>query len=177
MAAMRHYDYQRLLLEVWEAAVAAYRAGARQPSSLFNRAHHQFLASIGASAQEFYDYAEDYSDGGEPDLITVAQVMDIRRYYFLKIQGGRPSGRTLDPASLPAKSSAIGGIAWLPRIIPKAKAKLRGELGPDIMYGCGGDRAFLREHDIHPAEFLRVVMDHEDDDGAIITWVKARAGR
>lgn len=174
---MRHYSYQKDLLDVWETAVKAIEAGKRQPSTFFSRAQRLFIASIGATAQEFYDYAEDYVDGREPDFTTVAQVMDIRRYYFLQVQGGKPSGRTLDPETLPAKSSAVAGIPWLPRIIPKAKAKLRGELSPDIMYGCGGDRGFFRDHDIHPAEFLRIVMDHEDDDDTIIAWVKARSRR
>lgn len=172
---MRHYNYQQRLFDAWETAVKAIGSGKRQAAAIFDGAQRQFIESIGATPQELFDCAEDYVDGGEPDFTTVAQVMDIRRYYFLRVQGGKPSGRTLDPATLPAKSSSIAGIPWLPRIIPKAKAKLRGELGPDIMYGCGGDRGFLREHDIHPAEFLRLVMDHEDDDGAIVAWVKARA--
>ncbi|MCC6352437.1 MAG: DUF5069 domain-containing protein [Verrucomicrobiae bacterium] len=174
---MRHYNYQQQLFDAWETAVKAYRSGKRQSSAFFSGAQQKFIASIGATPQEFYDYAEDFVDGGEPDFTTVAQVMDIRRYYFLKVQGGRRSALTLDPATLPAKTAAIAGIPWLPRIIPKAKAKLRGELSPDIMYGCGGDRGFLRQHDIHPAEFLRVVMDHENDDDAIVAWVKARAQR
>ena len=34
----------------------------------------------------------------------------------------------------------IDGIAWLPRILVKARLKLRGEMPADLMYGCGGDR-------------------------------------
>ena len=75
---------------------------------------------------------------------------------------------------MPAKADAIKGIAWLPRLIPKAKAKLRGELPSSLMYCCGGDRRFFSEHDIHPAEFLSLVWRNENNDAAIVDWVAAR---
>ncbi len=43
------------------------------------------------------------------------------------------------------------------------------------MYGCGGDRRFFKQHDIHPAEFLRVVWANENNDAATIDWVEARS--
>jgi hypothetical protein len=43
------------------------------------------------------------------------------------------------------------------------------------MYGCGGDRKFLRTHDIHLAEFLQFVMLNFDDDEAIIDFVAGRS--
>ena len=76
---------------------------------------------------------------------------------------------------LPAKTDAVHGIAWLPRIIPKTKAKLRGELPPSLMYCCGGDRNFFTTHDIHPAEFLSLVWRHEHADAAIVDWVVRRS--
>jgi hypothetical protein len=42
------------------------------------------------------------------------------------------------------------------------------------MYCCGGDRAFLSKHDIHPADFLRVVWAAGDDDQKILEHVKSR---
>jgi hypothetical protein len=80
----------------------------------------------------------------------------------------------LDEASLPAKTDAVRGIAWLPRLLPKARAKLRGELPPSLMYGCGGDRRFFREHNILPAEFLALTWRHESDPAAIVDWVIRR---
>ena len=65
----------------------------------------------------------------------------------------------------------LGDIAWLPRIIIKAKAKLRGELHPDIMFCCQGDMNFLSNHDIHPADFLRVVWAANDDDEKILDYI------
>ena len=35
----------------------------------------------------------------------------------------------------PAKADEVEGIAWLPRLIVKARAKLAGQLPADLMYG------------------------------------------
>jgi hypothetical protein len=43
------------------------------------------------------------------------------------------------------------------------------------MYCCGGDRRFFKAHDIHPAEFLRVVWAYEARDDRIVDWVEARS--
>jgi hypothetical protein len=43
------------------------------------------------------------------------------------------------------------------------------------MYCCGGDRLFLQTHDIHPAEFLRVVWANLDNDVGILEFVKNRS--
>jgi hypothetical protein len=73
---------------------------------------------------------------------------------------------------LPGRGNELGGLPYLPRIITKARAKLRGELDPDLMFGCGGDRSFLRKHgDIHPADFLRHVWAARDNDQAIVDYV------
>jgi len=101
-------------------------------------------------------------------------IHDVRRAYLLENQNGKTSQEILDPTTLPSKDAEAKGIRWLPRIIPKAKAKLRGELHPDIMYSCGGNRHFFEENDIHASEFLRVVRENENDDQAIIDWVVRR---
>ncbi|HIG26816.1 MAG TPA: DUF5069 domain-containing protein [Verrucomicrobiales bacterium] len=104
-------------------------------------------------------------------------IHDIRRSYFRENQKSHPSPQTLLPGDLSARAAEAAGIQWLPRIIAKAKAKLRGELDADIMYCCGGDRHFLKQVDIHPAEFLRMIKNHETDEQAIIDWVTQRASR
>jgi hypothetical protein len=76
---------------------------------------------------------------------------------------------------MPAKTDTAKGIEWLPRIIPKAKAKLKGELPPSLMYCCGGDRRFFKAHDILPSEFLGVVWRNGDNDMATVEWVVARS--
>ena len=105
---------------------------------------------------------------GEPIWDTALAIELVRRDYFLNAQGGKPSGRRARRGEMPAKTDAIRGIEWLPRIIPKAKAKLRGELPATLMYCCGGDRRFFQAHDIHPAEFLSLVWRNEHDNDAIV---------
>jgi hypothetical protein len=76
---------------------------------------------------------------------------------------------------LPAKAAKVDGIAWLPRLIAKARIKLRGEMDPDLMYGCAGDRPFLRDHNMTLPQFLQLVWDEGDNDRGIIDAVKKAA--
>jgi hypothetical protein len=172
-----HYSYHQTLVAIWEKAVTQYGAGKREADTFFIEAEETFLASIGANAQEVYDFAEDFSRHGEPAFATFILLQDLRRAYFLEVQGGVPSGKVTESDTMPPKEASRDGIVWLPRIIPKALAKLRGEMNPDLMYGCGGDRKFFRNNDIHPAELLRIVWENEDDEEAIVKWVVARAER
>ena len=167
-----HDEFTRDFLAVHGHAVILYGRGRRGASSFFDAAQLAFLAANGLTAQHIYDYAEDHIQAGEPGPAHALAIELVRRDYFLNIQGGQPSSIVLDEGALPAKSDAVRGIEWLPRLIPKARAKLRGELPP--MYCCGGDRRFFRERSIHPAEFLGMVWQHEADDGAIVDWVAAR---
>ena len=93
------------------------------------------------------------------------------------VQKGVPDGAApLTRDEVPIFGEELAGIAYLPRIIAKARAKLRGGLDPDLMFGCGGDRNFLRKHgDIHPADFLRRVWAASEDDLKISAWVKEQA--
>ncbi len=112
---------------------------------------------------------------GEPGYDQALAIELVRRDYFLNVQRGVASSVVADPDGWPGKGEAVEGIEWLPRILPKARAKLRGELPASMMYGCGGDRRFFKTHDILPAEFLALVWRHEGDDAAIIAWVVARS--
>jgi hypothetical protein len=171
---MKHYTFAEQLHALYTKACKLYTAGQRGADSYFNPAESAFLAANGLSAQHVYDYAEDDTGGGEPGWDKAITIEMIRRDYFLNVQGGKPSGKVLDEAKMPAKTDEIKGITWLPRIIPKAKAKLRGELPSSLMYCCGGDRRFFQEHDIHPAEFLSLVWRNEQNDAAIVEWVVQR---
>lgn len=81
----------------------------------------------------------------------------------------------MDPDSLPPRDAEAAGMPWLPRLIEKARGRLRGELDPDVTYPCPLDRQFLKEHDIHPAELLNKVWDTVDDTEALITWVAQKS--
>lgn len=172
---MTHYDFPQKFRAVYERAIKSYAGGTREASQLLSTEEVRWLESIGSRAQDLFDYAEDAANYGEPDYDTALLVQAVRRDYFLNVQRGKASKIVLDADMMPAKSEAVRGIEWLPRLIPKTKAKLRGELPQDLMYGCGGDRQFFKTHDIHPAEFLRLVWTNEKNDTAIIDWVEQRA--
>jgi hypothetical protein len=169
-------DFQKELVRIWENAVGRYEEGHRSAKDFPIENDLPFLSSIGLNRMDVFDFAEDWVCEGMPDLATFLLIHEQRRDYFIETQKGKPSEDTLDSSTLPAKSEEIKGIRWLPRIIPKARAKLRGELPPDTMFCCGGDRNFFQENDIHPAEFLRVVKRAGNNDQAIVDWVVARKG-
>lgn len=172
---MSNYHWARQFGELFEYACGEYESDNKDYlNGWFDEEDLDFLKSIGCNEREIFDYVEDFcSSEDEPTLETVILVTAARRDYFLVVQKGVPSTRVVDRSELPAKSAELAGIPWLPRIIAKARAKLRGEMDPDTMFGCGGDRAFCEEHDIHPADFLRAVWAAGDDDQKIIDFVKS----
>ncbi|MDB6126788.1 MAG: hypothetical protein JWM35_684 [Verrucomicrobia bacterium] len=174
---MKHYDFAAKFRAAYDAAVALYTKGQRDSSTYFDASQRAFLATNGITPQYMYDYAEDHVNGGEPGYDNALSIELVRRDYFLNVQDGRPSRNLLDESTLPEKTAAVKGIEWLPRIIPKAKAKLRGELPVSLMYSCGGDRRFFKTNDILAAEFLSLVWRHENDDAAIVDWVVKRSGK
>lgn len=175
IAHMKHYDFGTRLRDLWEKACRLYAGGQRGADTYFTKEETAWLSANGLTAQYLYDYAEDYTGGGEPTWENALGIELVRRDYFLNVQGSRPSGKVLDEASLPAKTDAVRGIEWLPRIMPKARAKLRGELPASLMYCCGGDRRFFKAHDILPAEFLAMIWRHDGDDAPVIDWVAGRS--
>ncbi len=172
---MQHYDFQKTFRAVYDRALTAHRAGASDAASLLTPNDLAFVRSCGGRAQDFLDYAEDAVGYGEPDFETALLIEAVRRDYFIEVQRGTASTVVLDPASLPEKSAAVRGIEWLPRLMPKARAKLRGELPLSLMYCCGGDRRFFKTHDLHPADFLRAVWAFESAPDRLVDWVEERS--
>lgn len=168
-------SFQQTLKALYDHTVDLYRGGNREVDTYFSDAQHKQMKALGAKPMDFYDYAEDFVKYGEPDWETFLLVQSARRDYFLEVQGGQWSDQEIDPDSLPPKKDEVEGIVWLPRIYPKALAKLRGELDPSIMYGCGGDRGFCRTHDIHLADLLRACWAYENDFAALVRWVQGRS--
>jgi hypothetical protein len=170
-----NYNWAKTFRELFEDGSHAYRAGKHDANSMFNPEQCRFLEGIGATPQEIFDFVEDTFFGGEPGMETSLLITAVRREYFLNVQKGRRSGRVIDMDKLPSKSAQLAGIEWLPRLIEKAQAKLRGEMPPELMYCCGGDRAFLREHGIHPADFLREAWSAGDDRQRLLDFVRQSA--
>ena len=172
-----HHDWQKQFRHVYDRGVAAWHAGFRSPERMFDGTDVAFLSSIGCTAQELFDFVDDELRHGDFDFTTTLAVAAIRRDYFLNVMEGKPAGRTVTMASLPSKTAAVDGIAWLPRLIVKARVKLRGEMPADLMYGCAGDRPFLRQMKMDLPGFLKLVWDSGEDDRRVIDAVKKSAGR
>lgn len=169
--------WQDDLKVMYHRGLELYQAGERDPNQIVSATDATFLASVGMKPQELYDFVEDWAEDGAPSSETMLAITEVRREYFLGQQGGTPSSHVVSSDSLPPRGAELGGIRWLPRIIMKARAKLNGELPPTIMYDCGGDRAFLREVGLHPADFLRIVWKAGEDDRDILEQVQRSAGK
>ena len=160
-------------LSLFRRCVDEYKNGNSDFMSYYSEEDLEFLRSIGYKPRELFDFVEDLVDEGVPTESTALLVAAARRDYFLVMQDGVTSDKEYGSSDIPARNEELGGIPYLPRIIAKAKAKLRGELDPDLMFSCGGDRGFLqRNGDLNPADFLRVVWAAGDDDKKVLTWLE-----
>ncbi|MGB0992346.1 MAG: DUF5069 domain-containing protein [Akkermansiaceae bacterium] len=165
-------------LTLFRRCVEQYQNGNDDFHSYYEPEDLEFLQSIGYKPRELFDFVEDLVDGGSPTESTALLVAAARRDYFLTVQQGVLSEHEISTDELPSKQDTLDGITYFPRIIAKAKAKLRGELNPDIMFSCGGDRNFLRTHgDISPADFLRHVWAGGDDDTHIADYVRSQSSQ
>ncbi len=160
------------LKEIHRKAVLGYQGGCREAESLVPRVDIEYLASLGVSAQVLLDYAEDCSRSGDPDCATFVRVVEIRRDYLRTVQKGIPCANVVPEPALPLREDEWDGIPWLPRIAQKAKCFLEGSLCRDVMYGCSGDRAFLRKHLLTLPGFLEKVRDSGDDRAKIMQYVR-----
>ena len=160
-------------LALFDRCLAAYQSGDTDFENYYTSEDSAFLARIGCQPREFFDFVEDFGGGGEPSISTALLIAAVRRDYFHTVQKGIPSATVLTGNDVPTFGDELEGMAYLPRLLAKGRAKLRGELDPDLMFGCGGDRNFLKNHgDIHPADFLRHLWASGADDQKITTWIK-----
>ena len=164
-------NWNEQFTDLFDRCVTLYRGGNTELGSFYSNEDLQFLRGIGCKPRELFDFIEDYVDERDPTPTTALVIAAVRRDYLEVVQGGQLSEVEITREDLPTFGDTLGEIPYLPRILTKARAKLRGELDPDIMYCCGGDRKFLREHGIHPADFLRHVWAAGDDEGKIVELV------
>jgi hypothetical protein len=172
-----NYQWDSTFVELFERCLERYRSGDEDFNGYYTEDDHAFLKSIGYKPRELFDFVEDLGDGGVPTLTTALMIASVRRDYFRVMMRGEASSHEIKPDELPGKEEELEGYVWLPRIIMKARGKLRGELNSDIMFCCGGDRRFLSNNDIAPADFLRAVWSAGDDDSDIVKFVKSQANR
>lgn len=166
-------------LDLFERCVSRYRAGDSDFENYYTSADLDFLRENGCRTREFFDFVEDFCDDNAPSPTTALLVAAVRRDYFLSVQNGiHCGGRLLTRDDVPTFGEELEGMPYLPRILAKARAKLCGTLDPDLMFGCGGDRNFLRKHgNLHPADFLRQVWAAGDDDRKVAAWITASMKR
>lgn len=166
--------WDNAFLSLFDRCCTLYRNGDKNYQSYYSTDDLAFLASIGYQPREFFDFVEDFCDEGIPTPTTALLIAAVRRDYFLVVQKGKTSQATpLRRDDLPGFGEELHGLPYLPRILAKARAKLSGELDPDLMFSCGGDRNFLSKHgNLHPADFLRRVWSAGDDTENLAAWIK-----
>ncbi|MDB9741261.1 DUF5069 domain-containing protein [Akkermansiaceae bacterium] len=168
-------DWNDTFTELYKRCLEQYKSGNTDFTSYYTEQDLTFLSSIGYKKRELFDFIEDYADSGTPTPTTALLVASVRRDFFLVVQEGQKSSTEITSGDLPSSGDSLGGIAYLPRIIKKAQAKLAGELDPDLMYACGGDKKFLKNNgNIHPADFLRNVWASDGDEQKILAYVKTQ---
>ena len=87
------------------------------------------------SAQEMFDFCDDYVGWGDVIYEHVVELQAVRREHFLNTLNSQPAARRMGMDEFPPKDAEVEGISWLPRLIVKARAKLEGALPTDLMYG------------------------------------------
>ncbi len=161
-------------LDLFDRCVKRYQSGDKDFTAYYQSKDAALLAEIGYKPREFFDFVEDFCEEGAPSPSTALLVASVRRDYFQVVMAGKPGTKELTRDDIPTFGDELDELVYLPRMLAKAKAKLRGELDPDLMYGCGGDRAFLeRNGGLHPADFLRQVWAADGEDAKVLAWIRS----
>ncbi len=156
-----------------DKASANYRAGSREPSQILSAEDFEALVKLGVAPQCLYDAVDDLARYGEPGKAVFVELAQMRADFFQITLEGRPPSRIVEERELPPKSTEFEGVSWLPRIIRKAQCFLEGSLCDDIMYGCSGDRAFLKKYNATLPSFLAVVRDTHGDPAQALRFLES----
>ena len=161
------------LNQLHDKASASYCAGCRKPSQILPSEDLEALAKLGVAPQCLYDAVDDLARYGEPSKAVFVQLAQMRADHFQTALAGRPPSRIVEERELPPKSTEFQGVSWLPRIIRKAQCFLEGSLCDDIMYGCAGDRSFLKKYNATLPSFLAVVRDTHGDPAQALCFLES----
>jgi hypothetical protein len=115
--------------------VERHKEGRQSPEDMFEGNESAFLKSIGCSTQEMFDFCDDYVRWGDVIYEHVEELQAIRYEHFVGELNSQPASHPKEMDEFPPKTDEVEGIAWLPRLIVKARAKLAGNLPADLMYG------------------------------------------
>ncbi len=167
-------DWNDTFMELFHDAVERYHSNSHvNPLQFFYPSELEFLTSIGYKAREMFDYIADYAQTGQPSPSAALLIASKRRTYFFTAQRAMNStSKAISLAELPSPEDDFGGYVYMPHIISKAEAKLRGTLEDGIMYGDARDRQFFAENGgIAPADFLGMVNNVRGDRQRLITSI------
>jgi len=129
------HDWKTQFRAVFDAGVQRRKEGSNEPVAMFERDEVVFLESIGCSAQEMFDFCDDYVGWDDVIYEHVEALQAVRYEHFVEELDSQPAAHRMEMDDFPAKTDKVEGIAWLPRLILKARAKLAGQLPADLMYG------------------------------------------
>lgn len=167
-------EWNDRFMTLFREAVERYLLNPQTPADRFYLPEEQdFLKTIGYQPAEMHGYVREYAEKGAPSPSTALLIAAVRRHYFLNsMRGFSGNAKPITAADLPAETDEFQEIAYLPRIIRKAEAKLFGILAPDIMYGDEKDRNFLRTHGgFHLADFLQLAAAARSDRQRLVSAV------
>ncbi len=168
-------EWDSKFMQVFRNAVARFHEHPGMTAErLFLPDECQFFTEIGHNPGEVFDYVKDYATLGDPAPNTILLIAAARRSFFVNNQRGiSGNAQPVTEEDLPTETDDFQGITYLPRIMRKAEAKLHGTLGAGLMFYCAKDRAFLREIDIHPIDFLQLVLNAHGDRQKVVTAIIA----
>ena len=121
--------------EVFDAGVQRRKEGCNEPGAMFDPGEVAFLESIGCSVQEMFDFCDDYVGWDDVIYEHVEALQAVRYEHFTQELDSQPASHPMEMDEFPPKDAEVEGMAWLPRLIVKARAKLAGQLPADLMYG------------------------------------------
>ena len=128
-------DWRRQFHDLFFKGVERHKEGRQDPEGMFEGDEPTFLKSIGCGTQELFDFCDDYVNWDDVIYEHVEALQAVRYEYFKNELNSQPASHQMEMNEFPAKTDEIEGIAWLPRLITKARAKLAGNLPADLMYG------------------------------------------
>ena len=128
-------NWKQRFRALFNEGVERHKAGRQCSDTMFEADEIQFLESIGCSSQEMFDFCDDYVCWDDVIYDHVEGLQSVRYEYFMNELNSKPASRRMEMGEFPEKSDEVEGIAWLPRLIVKARAKLDGQLPADLMYG------------------------------------------
>jgi len=128
-------DWKTHFRAVFDAGVLQRKGGCNKPDAMFEAGEVTFLESIGCTAQEMFDFCDDHVGWGDVIYEHVEALQAVRYEHFVNELNCQPANHPMEMDEFPPKDAEVEGIAWLPRLIVKARAKLAGQLPADLMYG------------------------------------------